>query len=290
MGNLKFGNNAPLALYMGVSGATKAYYGTEVVFEGGSPTPIDYSKEYLTFDIVSAGTITYSNTHFSFIKTISYSVNNSEWLSGNSFSLNVNSGDKIRFKGTNTAYNNKTDNRCGFGGTATFNIVGNILSLTYGDNFTGNTQISASYAFSGLFMNTSVISAENLILPNNATIRCYYETFQGCTLLTTAPKLPATTLYDYSYYYMFYGCTSLTAAPELPATTLADGCYGSMFRNCTSLSYIKCLATDASGTSHFNYWCFSVPSGGTFEGYASAGWTTGASGIPKGWTFVEASS
>ena len=45
MGNLKFGNNAPLALYMGVSGATKAYYGTEVVF-GGEPTPIDYSKEY----------------------------------------------------------------------------------------------------------------------------------------------------------------------------------------------------------------------------------------------------
>ena len=27
------------------------------------------------------------------------------------------------------------------------------------------------------------------------------------------------------YYNLFYGCTSLTTAPELPATTLASGCY-----------------------------------------------------------------
>ena len=30
MGNLKFGTNSPLALYMGVSGSTKAYYGTVI--------------------------------------------------------------------------------------------------------------------------------------------------------------------------------------------------------------------------------------------------------------------
>ena len=65
---------------------------------------------------------------------------------------------------------------------------------------------------------------------------CYYSMFRGCTSLTAAPSLPATTLANYCYYYMFYGCTSLTAAPSLPATTLADHCYYSMFRGCTSLT------------------------------------------------------
>ena len=34
---------------------------------------------------------------------------------------------------------------------------------------------------------------------------------------------------------MFFGCTSLTQAPALPATTLAIGCYSSMFWGCTGL-------------------------------------------------------
>ena len=39
------------------------------------------------------------------------------------------------------------------------------------------------------------------------------------------------TMADYCYSFMFYGCTSLTQAPALPATTLADNCYYSMFQN-----------------------------------------------------------
>ena len=34
---------------------------------------------------------------------------------------------------------------------------------------------------------------------------------------------------------MFYGCTSLTKAPDLPATTLASECYRTMFSNCDGL-------------------------------------------------------
>ena len=65
--------------------------------------------------------------------------------------------------------------------------------------------------------------------------------FQGCTSLTTAPTLPATTLAKYCYRYMFWGCTALTVAPELPATTLAEGCYGNMFEGCTSLTVAPSL-------------------------------------------------
>ena len=70
---------------------------------------------------------------------------------------------------------------------------------------------------------------------------CYYEMFYGCTSLTTAPALPATTLADYCYMNMFKGCTSLTTAPALPATTLANGCYESMFWECTSLTTAPAL-------------------------------------------------
>ena len=48
---------------------------------------------------------------------------------------------------------------------------------------------------------------------------CFYMLFNGCTSLTTAPALPATTLAEYCYFSMFGGCTSLTTAPALPATT-----------------------------------------------------------------------
>ena len=34
---------------------------------------------------------------------------------------------------------------------------------------------------------------------------------------------------DFCYFSMFRGCSSLTQAPELPATTLVDWCYQTMF-------------------------------------------------------------
>ena len=54
-------------------------------------------------------------------------------------------------------------------------------------------------------------------------------------LLDKTGKLLSVT--DYCYYRMFNGCTSLTTAPSLPATTLANFCYNGMFSGCTSLTY-----------------------------------------------------
>ena len=64
----------------------------------------------------------------------------------------------------------------------------------------------------------------------------FCKLFYGCTALTSAPDLPATTLANECYYGMFIDCTSLASAPELKATTLADKCYNRMFFNCTSLT------------------------------------------------------
>jgi hypothetical protein len=87
---------------------------------------------------------------------------------------------------------------------------------------------------------------------------------------------------------MFYGCTSLTTAPALPATTLANYCYYYMFYGCTSLNYIKCLATDISATNCTYYWVSGVASSGTFiKAPTMTGWTRGIGAIPSGWTVQD---
>ena len=82
---------------------------------------------------------------------------------------------------------------------------------------------------------------------------CFYNLFSGCSTLTQAPDLPATTLTDYCYENMFSGCTSLSKAPELPASELKQECYKNMFKECSDLNYIKVgvmtLDNDADATT-----------------------------------------
>ena len=56
---------------------------------------------------------------------------------------------------------------------------------------------------------------------------------------------------------LFKSCTLLASAPELPAETLADGCYSWMFSGCLRLSTVKMLALSDQITSKldcFKYW------------------------------------
>ena len=141
------------------------------------------------------------------------------------------------------------------------------------------------YMFYGCTSLASTPALPATILANE----CYYQMFYGCTSLTTAPELPATTLVNHCYRYMFRGCTSLTTAPVLPATMLVGYCYEGMFSGCTSLNYIKCLATDISASNCTTNWVTGVSSNGTFVKPASmTSWTTGANGIPSGWSEQDA--
>ena len=192
----------------------------------------DYSKDYLTFIAKENGTFTFTPQNNNII---SYSTDGgSTWTQGNSVS--VNNGDKVMWKGTMTPSNYGIGN---FSSTANFDVQGNAMSLLYGDNYMGQTNLTGkTYVFYRLFRNNiKVISAEKLSLPATTLVNdCYNSMFDGCTSLTTAPKLPATTLANYCYYSMFYGCTNLTTVPELLATTLASNCYAYMFKGCTNLT------------------------------------------------------
>ena len=170
----------------------------------------------------------------------------------------LNTGDKLLIRGTQTNY--YTSYRNYFDSEGAVELSGNIMSLLYGDDFAGKTELTANNTFRGIFGGLMVVNAENLVLP-------------------------ATTLTSGCYQRMFSACASLMTAPTLTAPTLVSQCYSEMFQNCTSLNYIKCLATDILNDSTIN-WVNNVGTNGTFVKKANTTWTTGTNGIPSGWTVV----
>ena len=253
----------------------------------------DYSQDYLTFRVLTNGTIAWKALGTGHTDTIQYSLNGGQWTSITASStgttIPVSAGDVVRFKGNNTTYAKDKSNYAGFeGGSADFDIEGNILSLLYGDNFTTTTALTGTYTFCSIFKKSKVISAENLVLPSTVlTNYCYRAMFSYCTELEIAPKLPATTLSQGCYWYMFEKC-AIFEAPELNATTLVRECYGNMFNGCSNLNYIKCLATTSLGaTSALTNWVASVSANGTFVKNVNTVWAKGNSGIPNGWTICN---
>ena len=251
----------------------------------------DYSLEYLTFKILTDGTLSWK-TYQSYSKTIYYSINNGEWIawtsSADGSTINVYAGDEVRLKGINQNYaTSKQKYNCFEGGTATFNVYGNIMSLLYGDDFIGNITLPSTFEFCSLFKYTNVISAEHLILPaKQLSNYCYRAMFSFATL-QVAPALPATTLSQGCYWYMFEQCP-ITTAPDLLAATVPAEAYGNMFNGCSSLNYIKCLATDISADSAVTNWTTGVSTNGTFvKDPDMASWGRGTSGIPTKWTIQD---
>ena len=133
---------------------------------------------------------------------------------------------------------------------------------------------------------TNLLYAPKVLPATTLASNCYRYMFRGCTSLVNTPELPATTLSSYCYLNMFRNCSSLVNAPELPATTLTKQCYQYMFYGCTSLKTVRCRAK-VTASSAITYWLYGVSPSGTFYGHSEYGWSSGVSGIPSGWAFVE---
>ena len=217
-----------------------------------------------------------------------YSLNGIDWndLQADEQTPSINSGEKIYFKAEGL-----TPNRRNGIGTFTvskkFNLSGNVMSMIFGDNAQGKTDLTGyDWGFSNLFRYcTGLVSVSKNFLPVTTLAEgCYNEMFKDCTSLVQAPELPATTLAQGCYANMFDGCTSLLQAPELPATTLVEGCYGGMFNGCTSLNYIKMLAKDIGANMCLYEWVFNISETGTFvKSVDNTLIETGVNGIPTGW-------
>lgn len=242
------------------------------------PTPPahDYSQDYLTF-------VALEDSTFSFMKStildpetsepietpdIQYSLDSgSTWTTlsgdGETQTPTVTTGNKILWKGELVS-DTQGMGAGVFGAVGSFNAEGNVMSIVSGDSFTAATAMTVDYQLANLFRNNyGIISAENLVLPATLTLGCYRAMFNGAGMLTTSPVLSAATLTDFCYDYMFGDCESLTA--------------------------ITCLATDISANSCTGSWVEYVASTGTFVKAASMNdWTSDNSGIPSGWTVVDA--
>ena len=152
------------------------------------------------------------------ISGLEYSVNNGEWKSDGI-------SDGVTFGGTKGNLRLRGKNPIG---TAISTNKYATISFT-----PSNENSDVQVACTGDIRTLLDYENYNTVETNDARF-CYL--FKDCTLLTSAPELPATTLANSCYSYMFGGCTSLTTAPELKATTLANSCYSTMFRGCTSLT------------------------------------------------------
>ena len=157
------------------------------------------------------------------------------WTTWDYSTISLNSGGSVLMRGMNKEGFSKSNSQYNtFITLGSIEVYGNIMSLI---DYTQTVDIiPCDYCFYSLFIGCTSITKAPELPATTLTNNCYSNMFKGCTSLTTAPKLPANKLSSDCYGSMFDGCTSLTTAPELPATTLARYCYSNMFKGCTSLT------------------------------------------------------
>ena len=206
-----------------VSGISVANWETGKITEGSKAEQI---IPYVTFKADAEQKFKMATLNYT-ITGLQYSVNNDKWQ-------DVEADTRITFGGTNGDLRLRGTN---INGTAS--NWSKYSTITFTDK---TVKVACTGDIRTLldWRNYSTVDTKNAR---------FCLLFNSCSVLTSAPELPATELADYCYYRMFAGCTSLTAAPELPATVLAESCYKSMFSGCVKLSSVTMLAPSDQITS-----------------------------------------
>ena len=201
----------------------------------------------LTFSSPSSFTLAVNDATKHWDGTLEYSTDKKSWTvwdgtttlssaaSGSDNVLYLSGTGNTKITGSNSNY------RWVFTGTD-ISCTGNIETLLdYATVESGSHPTMANDCYRSMFNGCTNLTKAPDLPATTLTTYCYSDMFNGCTSLTKAPDLPATTLANNCYQQMFQGCTSLTQAPALPATTLASFCYRQMFQNCTSLTQAPAL-------------------------------------------------
>lgn len=227
----------------------------------------EYMEQYLTFEMLEAGTVNLFVDRACTDKTVWYSIDNGEtWVgtehvymtsSQNITTPSLNVGDKVLWKSISTdgSFSKDYSAVCRFSTTGNCNIYGNVLSLIYSDNFIN--QDSLVDGFQQLRANfklcSKIISAENLVIPISV-IKGYVctEMFDSCTALEKGPVFISTDIQSQALYEIFEGCTSLASTAIL---------------------------ADVVNTSQ-NNWARNVPSNGVLTKKTGTTWNL----LPTGWT------
>ena len=209
-----------------VSGITVADWTSGEIINGKTG-----SYPYVTFTPEGVQTFKMTTTGGYKISGLQYSVNEGKWEDVVADKEVDFGGDKgnLRLRGTNSK------------GTASSRVEYSTISFT-------NTEVKV--ACTGDIRTLLDYKAYKTVDTSNAR---FCLLFQNCTVLTSAPDLPATTLAEYCYYSMFNSCSSLKVAPALPATTLAANCYENMFICCSNLQEAPELpATNLTNSCYYS--------------------------------------
>ena len=241
------------------------------------------TSAYLTFSSPNSFTLAVNDATKHWDGTLEYSTDTSTWSTwdGTATLSSATSGsDNVLYlRGTgNTVITGSNSNYKWVLTGTDIACIGNIENLLdYATVESGSHPTMAAYCYQSMFLGCTSLTQAPALPATSLTAYCYQSMFNGCTSLTQAPALPATTLGYSCYAYMFYGCTSLTQAPALPATSLIPSCYQRMFNGCTRLK----LSTTQTGEYTVAY---RIPTTGTgtTAGNALSNMFTGTGGTFKG--------
>ena len=212
---------------------------------------------YVTFKADAAQTFKLEN-HGYFPSNIEYSVGTGDWKTLEANKRIDFGGDlgNLQLRGTENLNGTASDDESNFsqiifGNSTKVACTGDIRTLLDYRDFKNVNTSNAKFCM--LFMDCTVLTSAPDLPATQLANKCYYYMFCFCISLTKAPELPAETLADYCYKGMFDGCAKLQEAPELSATKLAKGCYSEMFYNCTNLTSAPELPATTLANSCYSY-------------------------------------
>ena len=215
-------------------------------------------KSYLTFRALSSFTLKVNDTTKHWNGTLEYFTSDKTWTvwdGTTTLSAVADDGEYVLYlRGTGNMVITGSNQKYRWVLTGSdIKCIGNIENLL--DYATVQSRVHptmASNCYRYMFYGCTALTQAPALPATTLAEGCYKYMFQDCTALTQAPALPATKLVDSCYYYMFQGCTALTQAPALPATTLASNCYNSMFQGCTALTQAPALpATTLANSCYY---------------------------------------
>ena len=220
-------------------------------------------KSYLTFSSPKSFTLKVNNATKNWDGTLEYFSADKVWTVWDGTTIlfaDNNDGEYVLYlRGTG---NTKITGRTANGASDTYRwvltgsdiaCVGNIENLLdYATVESGQHPTMAEACYVYMFFGCTSLTQAPTLTATTLADYCYADMFYGCTSLTQAPALSATTLSSHCYHQMFSSCTSLTQTPALPATTLANDCYYYMFHDCTSLTKAPALpATTLANSCYY---------------------------------------
>ena len=228
-----------------IGNVTVAEWGTDKI-DGGKAefTP------YVTFTAAKAQTFKMTTKGNYNIDKLEYSLDGNNWTA-------VEKDKEVEFGGAKGSLRLRGKNPNGTASSSVYNY--STITFTHSDvkvACTGDirtlldweyykTVDTQNARFYNLFDHCTALTSAPELPAENLANYCYKSMFYGCSSLKTAPKLPAKTMASECYTHMFNGCSSLKVAPELPATELARNCYGGMFFNCENLTTAPVLSATA---------------------------------------------